>query len=275
MTTARVFAPAKVNLALHITGQRGDGYHLLDSLVVFPKIGDVVTATPAETLSLSVAGPMAAGIPTDRGNLMVQAAEWLGAGRGATLTLEKNLPHPAGIGGGSADAASAIKALCSVWDMPVPLPSDTIDLGADVPVCIAAPIAQRVHGIGDVLTPVTGLPAHFIVLANPGLACPTPSVFAALACKENRPIAAIPNFKSFDAFAAWLADQRNDLELPAIEIVPKIDDVLRALRQDAALARISGSGATCFGLYETKAQADAAVARLSATGWWVQAGAVS
>ncbi len=272
MTTVEEFAPAKVNLTLHITGQRADGYHLLDSLVAFPAVGDLVSASQADTLSLRVDGPKAAGVPTGPDNLMIKAARWLKPDGTAALHLTKALPHPAGIGGGSADAAATLRALSRLWDVPLPATHETVELGADVPVCMQAVPPQIMRGIGDELTLEPGIPHFWMVLVHPGVDCPTGAVFARLDQKNNAPMSAQNGFYGFRDFVDWLALQRNDLEAPAIAVAPVISDVLAALRQDAALARMSGSGATCFGLYETEAQAEAAANRLRHPDWWVVAG---
>ncbi len=268
------FAPAKINLALHVTGQRPDGYHLLDSLVVFAAVGDRLTAAPADTLSLTVAGPFGEGVPSDASNLVLKAAEVLGPGRGATLTLQKNLPVASGIGGGSADAAAALRALARLWDLVLPAPEAVLGLGADVPVCLAARPA-RMRGIGEILEPLqTPVPAN-VVLANPGQSVSTPQVFALLAERENPPLPAIPAFASAADVARFAATCRNDLQQPAVTLVPAIADVLAALRASdgCLLARMSGSGATCFGLYAEAAARDRARAALAAAhpDWWVAA----
>lgn len=275
MTAVEEFAPAKVNLTLHIIGQRADGYHLLDSLVVFPGVGDVIRAEAADTLSLTVEGPMAEGVPTGPDNLVLKAARWLDAQKGAALSLTKHLPHPGGIGGGSSDAAATLRALSQLWDVRLPNAAETVALGADVPVCMSTDPPQIMRGIGDDLTFEPGLPPFWLVLVNPGVACATGAVFARLANKANLGMQAQQGFDGFRDFAAWLTRQRNDLEAPAKAEAPVIGDVLSALAQDAALARMSGSGATCFGLYETQSQAEAAAARLQTTGWWVRAAPVS
>ncbi len=263
---------AKVNLTLHCTGQRADGYHLLDSLVVRAGVGDALYVTPDEDLSLTVSGPRAEGVPTDARNLVLRAAELLdaGAGRGAALHLEKHLPAAAGIGGGSADAAAALDLLSAHWG--VPLPADTARLGADVPVCLTRG-PQRMQGVGEVLTPLSALPPCQMVLVNPGVDVPTPAVFSALSDKNQPPMPdVIPTFAGFSDLIDFLREQRNDLAAPAIAREPVIASCLEAL-SDAALARMSGSGATCFGLYANAAQAKAAAHRISAAAphWWVAA----
>ena len=263
---------AKINLTLHVTGQRADGYHLLDSLVVRAGVGDSLQVTPSDQLSLTVSGPCAAGVPTDARNLVLRAAELLdgGAGRGAALHLVKHLPAAAGIGGGSADAAAALELLGAHWD--VALPNDLARLGADVPVCLAQG-PQRMQGVGELLTALPELPACHVVLVNPRVEVPTPAVFAALADKQQPPMPeVIPQFPDLAAFVEFLRTQRNDLSAPAIARAPVIAECLEML-SDALLVRMSGSGATCFGIYETAAQAEAARARIAAAAphWWAAA----
>jgi len=261
---------AKINLTLHCTGQRADGYHLLDSLVVRAGVGDALHVTPADALSLTVSGLRAEGVPSDARNLVLRAAEMLGAGRGAALHLVKHLPAAAGIGGGSADAAAALELLADHWG--VALPKDTARLGADVPVCLSRG-PQRMQGVGEILSPLAPLPACHLVLVNPGVDVPTPAVFSALSDKNQPPMPdVIPDFVDLADFVDFLHAQRNDLAAPAIARAPVIASCLEAL-DDAALARMSGSGATCFGLYETALQAEVAAHRITtaAPDWWVAA----
>lgn len=269
MTAEPVFrsARAKINLTLHVTGQRADGYHLLDSLVCFADVGDGISAAPSRTLSLEVGGPLAARVPTDDGNLVLRAAKLFGAGKGAHITLDKHLPHAAGIGGGSADAAATLLALAELWDMD--LPEGVLSLGADVPVCLS-PMALRMEGIGETLSPIPPLPPLFAVLVNPGVEVPTPAVFKALSRKDNAPMSSLPGWSDAASFAAWCAAQRNDLQAPAISIAPVIQNVLDAL-SGSLLARMSGSGATCFGLCASKAQAVRIAAQIKSDhpDWWV------
>ncbi len=271
------FAPAKLNLALHVTGQRPDGYHLLDSLVVFADVGDRVTVAPAEALTLTVTGPEAAGLTAGEDNLAFRAARAFGAGRGAAITLEKTLPVASGIGGGSADAAATLRALSRLWRLPLPEAAAVLALGADVPVCIAGRPA-RMGGIGEVLAPVPALPEVAVLLVNPRVEVPTPAVFRALSRKDNPPLELLPPvFADAGALAAWLSRQRNDLEAPAIAVAPVIADVLAAIAATGPLmARMSGSGATCLGLFATPGDATAAARALAARhpGWWARAAAV-
>lgn len=268
------FAPAKVNLALHVTGQRADGYHLLDSLVVFADVGDRLTVSPASELSLRVTGPRAEGVPTGPENLVLRAARSLDPSRGARLTLDKHLPAAAGIGGGSSDAAAALRVLSRLWDLPLPAAEATAVLGADVPVCLDAR-PRRMAGIGDVLSEVPPLPPAWLVLVNPGVPVSTPAVFRALARKDGAPMPQLPACTDAATFAAFLLGLRNDLEPPACALQPQVSEVLAALgaQTGCLLARMSGSGATCFGLFAAEAPARGAAAALAAAaaGWWVQA----
>lgn len=275
-----VTAPAKVNLALHVTGRRPDGYHLLDSLVVFADLGDRLRFEPAPELSLEVSGPLAAGVPVDGSNLVLKAAALM-AGPGARITLEKKLPHGGGIGGGSSDAAATLRALSRLWDVPLPDAVSVLSLGADVPVCLMAPAPQRMRGIGEELVPVPTLPEVHLVLVNRGVPVPTREVFARLAAGagiNNPGLSQLPEAADFDGFATWLLAQRNDLEAPAIAVAPVIAEALAAVRRTpgCAFARMSGSGSTVFGLFAKADTASEAAARIvaAAPGWWVRAARV-
>jgi 4-diphosphocytidyl-2-C-methyl-D-erythritol kinase len=279
-------APAKLNLYLHVVGRRPDGYHLLDSLVAFCAVGDELVVEPAPELALTLAGPHAttlAEAPHD--NLVWRAAESLArhAGRApeAALTLVKNLPVASGIGGGSSDAAAALKALSALWQLDLDagaLAEIGARLGADVPVCIAARAAW-LGGIGERIEIAPSLPPVTALLVNPGVALPTPAVFKGW----NGTFSPAARFAAMPADAAGLArllgERRNDLEAAAISLVPVIAEVLERLgRQDGALlARMSGSGATCFALFAETAAAQAAAGRLAREHprWWVATGALS
>lgn len=265
-------APAKVNLALHVTGRRADGYHLLDSLVVFVDIGDQLSLIPHEVgLHLAADGPYATALDPHN-NLVLDAGRlMMGAQAGAAVTLTKNLPVAAGLGGGSADAAAMLRLGARYWHRELPDLASQLRLGADVPVCVQGR-AVRMQGIGEHLTPVVHLPRLHMVLVNPGIALATSDVFAGLARRENAALSPLPD--SPRAFGEWLAHQRNDLQPTAISHCPSIGDCLAALvHHGAVLARMSGSGASCFGLFETehKAQHAAAAVDQAAPGWWVQA----
>lgn len=271
-------APAKVNLALHVTGQAKDGYHIIDSLVVFAGVGDNVAATPSRDLRLGIGGTFAAGVPAGDDNLVMQAALLLASRRGvrigAQIRLTKHLPHAAGIGGASSDAAATIRRLAKLWRVPplAPDDADVLALGSDVPACLSAPVPQRVGGIGEILSPWQDLPPCALVLVNPGVGLQTAAAFAALESRENPPLEAPPQ-PGFMAFTRWLARQRNDLETPARALVPQVDAVLARLRAQPGveLARMSGSGATCFGLCRDLATAKqvAKAIQISEQGWWV------
>lgn len=265
MPTARteVFARAKVNLTLHVTGKRADGYHLLDSLVVFAGVGDTVVATPGP-LSLTVTGAEAAALSGD--NLVSKAARLMG---GAALHLEKRLPVASGIGGGSADAAATLHAMAALTGRPLPGAAAVLSLGADVPVCLMGR-AVRMTGVGEGLEPVQ-VPPGWLVLANPRRGVSTPEVFRALD-GLGAPMPPIPAFHDTADLAAWLRGTRNDLEPAAIRVLPVIAQVRDALAAlpGCLFARMSGSGATCFGLFATKAEAVAGAAMLPPE-WWTAA----
>jgi 4-diphosphocytidyl-2-C-methyl-D-erythritol kinase len=267
---AAEFAPAKVNLALHVTGRRADGYHLLDSLVVFPRVGDRVEAEPAAGLSLTVTGPFAGDLGDPGGNLVLRAARLMGGG--AALRLTKSLPVASGIGGGSADAAATLRLLARLGNAPLPPAEAVLGLGADVPVCLMARPC-RVRGVGEELAPLA-LPPFWLVLANPGVPVATGAVFAGLSAPGG-PMPALPGFTTAEALFGFLAAQRNDLEPAAVALAPPIAQVRAALaaRPGCRLARMSGSGATCFGLFTDRAPALAAAAALSRArpGWWIAA----
>ncbi len=265
------FAPAKINLTLHVTGRRDNGYHELDSLVVFADIGDRIEIDLAETPELTVQGPMAGGVPEGDDNLVMRAARLMGLD--ARIRLQKFLPNAAGLGGGSSDAAAVLKALSELSGRP--LPDDALSLGADVPVCLEAR-AARMRGIGEQITPVAGLPALHAVLINPAAAVPTKEVFARMETSANPPMPDdLPLLTDPGDAVAWLRTMRNDLEAPAQSLQPLIGQVLETLSATPGcqLARMSGSGATCFGIYFGAETAASAAGRLREgfPGWWVAA----
>lgn len=270
------FAPAKVNLFLHLRGRRADGYHLLESLAVFPRLGDRLWAEPAEGLSLAIDGPFGSSLAADADNLVLKAALRLSdaraPGRGAALRLEKTLPVASGIGGGSADAAAALRLLGRLWGVAPPAEL-ALALGADVPVCLRAS-AQMMGGIGERLAPGPRMPSAAIVLVNPLVGVPTGAVFAGLTRRDCPPAPPPPaaGFAAFQPLVDWLAACRNDLTEAAIACCPPVSEVLEALAP-APLARMSGSGATCFGLFPNLAEAEALADRIrqARPGWWTQA----
>ena len=284
-TGVNALAPAKVNLYLHVLSRRSDGYHLLDSLVVFPQQGDRVTVAPAEDLRLEVKGPFATDVPKGEDNLVLRAAQALAATAGrspaVSVCLEKSLPVASGIGGGSADAAAVLRALTELWELRIDsdaLSRIALSLGADVPMCLASRSAY-VGGIGDEMEPTLPLPDFAVVLVNPRIPLPTPAVFKS----RSGPFSASGRFERAPAdaaeLAALLSQRRNDLMPAAIALVPAVSNVLSALESTPGvmLSRMSGSGATCFGLCSDQADAEKTAAVLAAnhSGWWVTSGSVA
>ncbi|MER8625285.1 4-(cytidine 5'-diphospho)-2-C-methyl-D-erythritol kinase [Mesorhizobium sp. M1143] len=264
-------APAKINLALHVTGKRADGYHLLESLVVFTRFGDRVEIEPADAERFSVSGRYATSVPIDDSNLVVKAREALRrqAGQQSTppvaIRLEKNLPIASGVGGGSSDAAAVLHGLVGTWGLDIgeaELSRIGLTLGADVPMCLAAkPLVAR--GVGDELSLVPDFPALALVLVNPGVAVSTPDVFNALEKRDNEGLPPLPRAFDFHSVRNWLEITRNDLEPAAQAIQPPIGRALSLLnRAGSGFSRMSGSGATCFGLFETGNVAKRAAAEI-------------
>lgn len=269
------FAPAKINLTLHVTGLREDGYHLLDSLVVFVDVGDQISVTASDVLSLSLTGTEAQGLAAEPDNLVMLAAKLVGV-TDAHITLEKNLPTSSGIGGGSADAAATLRALTVGRGRPLPSSQDVLKLGADVPVCLKSK-SVRMKGVGEILLPILTLPEMHLVLVNPRQTVSTPEIFKHLKDKHNSEMDTIPKNSAFDAFIAWLKLQRNDLQAPAVSLVPAISNALSAIENThASIARMSGSGATCFGIYRSSEDAENAATQLSDLhpDWWVKSAIV-
>jgi len=273
-------ARAKVNLFLHVVGRRPDGYHLLDSLVVFPQVGDTLGAAAADDLSLTVSGPFAPSLAGETDNLVLRAARRLadahGIEDGARLILEKTLPVASGIGGGSADAAATLRILARLWGVAVP-DDLAIALGADVPVCLRQSQA-RMGGAGECLAPAPTLPNFGMVLINPGVAVPTPAVFRARSSSGAAfsPPARLPDgWADAAAMAHDLARTHNDLQDAAQSVCPEIATVLTALSSlpGCRLARMSGSGATCFALFDTATIAHHAARSLPQRSWWIWGGA--
>ena len=277
-------APAKINLYLHVTGKRADGYHLLDSLIAFAGTGDTIEASPADTITLSCDGPFGAALASEPDNLVLKAARMLaaqaGIAKGAALRLTKRLPIASGIGGGSADAAATLRALAQLWQLtlaPDEMQKIAARLGADVPICLHGRAAY-IGGIGEIIADTAALPEAGIVLVNPGKALSTPAVF-----KNFRgPMSAAKRFETMPrgthALCELLAARSNDLTEAAVALVPEIADVLAALAQTpgALLARMSGSGATCFALFDDRLSAARAAKDLAKRqpSWWVQGAAL-
>jgi 4-diphosphocytidyl-2-C-methyl-D-erythritol kinase len=285
-------APAKINLTLTIHGRRDDGYHDLTSLVAFAGVGDELSLVPAARESLAIRGPFARGLASDPGNLVLKAAAQLRllvpTLRSGAFTLTKRLPVASGIGGGSADAAAALRLLARLNGLPATDPrliAAACATGADVPVCLASR-ARAMSGVGGDLHPPVKLPALFAVLVNPGIGVMTAEVFGALGLQPGErlrhgvpeaPVGSWLDDGPADAAAfrsIVVSPHPNDLEAAACRLEPRIAEVLEALRTapDCRLARMSGSGATCFGLFDD-CHASAAAARMISRanpGWWVK-----
>jgi 4-diphosphocytidyl-2-C-methyl-D-erythritol kinase len=279
------FAPGKINLTLHVLGRRPDGYHEIESLVVFADAGDRLTLAPVDELSLTVQGPTGAAAGATGDNLVLKAARALAGQveglRTGAFALDKQLPVAAGLGGGSSDAAAALRLLARHNSLSLEDPrlhAAARQTGADVPVCLD-PRPRMMRGIGEILSAPVQLPPLAVVLVNPGVAVPTKDVFAALAAPALTSPAQADDFITIDTDAASLLSiltaRRNDLEIPAIRIQPIIADVLAALQAfpDCLLARMSGSGATCFGLFGSNGAAQESAERMQKDhpNWWVRA----
>ncbi len=267
-------AKAKINLNLHVIGQGEDGYHQLQSLVVFAEIGDEITCRPATTDSFTINGPFANSLDANANNLVTHALSLFrenwpkAASHPLSITLTKNLPIASGIGGGSADAAATLKLLQVLSNQTIsdadllPLAKE---LGADVPVC-RSQHATLMEGRGEILTPISSVPKLYAVLANPLKSISTPKVFAALKTKQNPKLPPIPKTLANPRdLTTYLKTTRNDLEPPAKKRAPEIEQLTQFLSQqpDCLMSRMSGSGATVFGLFETIGAADKAAEELA------------
>jgi len=284
MAVAPARAPAKVNLFLHVGPVDADGYHPLASLVAFADVGDRVSVAPSDHLSLTVSGPFAEGLAGQGDNLILRAVRALADAAGVpeptlAFTLDKQLPIAAGLGGGSSDAGAALKLARDVLSLSLDedaLAGIAAVIGADGPMCLHARAAWA-EGRGDLLTFEPRLPSLPAVLINPGVPSPTGAVYRAYdggpPAAADRP--APPSSWGLNAVLDWLSDQRNDLQAPAVALAPAIGEALReaAALPGVRLARMSGSGATVFALFETTDAARDAARRLSdrRSGWWVKA----
>lgn len=260
-------AHAKINLALHVTGRRADGYHTLESLVVFARAGDRITVTPASADDFTVSGAYAAETPRDASNLVLRARDLFRAHGGCeplAIHLEKHLPVASGLGGGSADAAATLRAMARAAGGRS-LPAETaLSLGADVPMCLRSRAALA-RGIGEELRELDGLPPFGLVLVNPGVAVSTPAVFAKLERRDNQGLGVMPDRPTLARLVDWLKTTRNDLEAPALALAPVIGNARDAMaRAGAAFVRMSGSGATCFGIFRDEQAAEQAAAGIRA-----------
>jgi 4-diphosphocytidyl-2-C-methyl-D-erythritol kinase len=274
----KLSAPGKINLALHVTGQRADGYHLLDSLVTFADFGDELTFAASGADSLKFDGPFAAQMQSAETNLVIKARDALRALADSpcpavSIQLTKKLPIASGLGGGSSDAAAAFRGLSQFWGLALSeqqLRAAGLALGADVPMCLAGK-PLRARGVGEEITLLEAFPALDLVLINPGVEVSTAAIFKALLNKNNRPMSSKANLSSFHAACEFLSAQHNDLQRPALALEPVIADCLAALGEHGAmLTRMSGSGPTCFGIFTNQANAARAARVIAARhpGWW-------
>jgi 4-diphosphocytidyl-2-C-methyl-D-erythritol kinase len=279
MIVLREMAAAKINLYLHVTGKRADGFHELDSWVVFADIGDTLEVAKADTLSLVVEGPYVAGVP-ERDNSVLAAARVLiaayGVTEGASITLHKRLPIAAGIGGGTADAAATLRLLVRLWNIKVTdaeLQAIGATLGSDVPACLRAS-SLYMNGVGEQITLAPEIAGWEAVLVYPGTSLSTQEVFARFSQRFSSAMRHPKAFATVEAGTQFLQQAKNDLQPIATELRPVIGDVLAALevQQGCLLSRMSGSGTTCYGIYNTKenAQNAALVLANAYPEWWVQ-----
>ena len=269
-------ASAKVNLCLQIVGQKSNGFHLLDSIVGFTEFGDHLSFKKSDELELTMKGTFSDQIPVDKSNLIFKAAELLrtinNIKTGAHITLTKNLPPSAGLGGGSSDAAATIRGLSRLWGTDLPEIDDLMKIGSDLPVCINQK-TQHMKGFGEVLEEINTFPNLPILLVNPLKKVSTQTVFRMLKKKKNPPLSKYEKlFQAKKDWINWLLLQRNDLMEPAVKVEPVISEVLRLISKQISVEKVSmsGSGATCFGIFENKHDCDLAMkrVRLERPDWW-------
>lgn len=277
--TFTLLAPAKINLFLHILGRRADGYHLLQSVMVFVTVGDRLTFTRHDSLFIDIEGPYAGDVAAPKDNLVYKAAQALAAEYKvpavAEIRLEKNLPVASGMGGGSSDAATTLKGLAQLWGLPEEqgrMQKLAATIGADVPACLMRKPVWA-EGIGEKMMRLTDMPDMNLVLVTPPTPTPTPEVFKQYQRNFSPPIQFMGRRKSMHEWIADLKIYRNDLTEAAVRVSPEIRPALQSLRETTGchIARLSGSGATCFGIYENAAAAAAAVNKLKQIhpGWWI------
>lgn len=275
----RLAAPAKVNLSLHITGKRADGYHMLDSLVVFTDFGDVVEIHPDERLTLKISGPFAGNLSA-HDNLVLKAArllvQYAGKPLGARITLHKQIPVGAGLGGGSADAAAALRGLRDVWDIELDdtaLAQMALALGSDLPVCLQAQ-PSWVSSIGEHIEPIRLETDMWIVLVNPGIPLPTAQVYKSYVPPHRQAATHTKRIGSQRELVDLVTPLHNDLQPAAFSLLPEIKNVLAMIAHtpNCLLVRMSGSGATCYGLYESEISARQAADAIKTAqpAWWIQ-----
>ena len=276
----KVSVPAKINLFLHVLGNRPNGYHELESLVAFTQVGDNLSIEPADELTFALKGPFAEKLLLNESNLVAQAARLMGKGLkkmpGARITLEKNLPVASGIGGGSADAGATLSALNIFWRVGrtrKELLELGLFLGADVPACIYGKTAF-LAGIGELIKPAPKFPSMGVLLVNPGLSLSTAKVFSSFDSAFSKANNEIESWLNLQTFIAYLQKKTNDLEVPAKRLAPVINEVLDVLENEpnCLLARLSGSGATCFGLFPSSEYAKKSKQNISNKHqeWWVK-----
>jgi 4-diphosphocytidyl-2-C-methyl-D-erythritol kinase len=249
----------KVNLYLHIIGKRADGYHNLDSLVAFPEIGDEILVSPSNSINLKITGKSKKEL-NEKENLILKAIKLLKNRKmGADIHLIKDTPISAGLGGGSSNAAVSLKLLSKLWNVPLPSINELVLLGADIPVCMDWRL-QRMQGIGEKNSFVASPDSLWIVLLNNGDRVPTSTVFQGLAQNEFSGLVNVPRLNEKNILIKFLKSTRNDLEKSAIKNYPAINDLINSLNLTSGclVARMSGSGSTCFGLYEKKHEAEKA-----------------
>ncbi len=267
-------AYAKLNLALHVTGRREDGYHLLDSLVAFADYGDEITVHASTEDNFTLSGRFGQNLPADGTNLVLKARDALRAhfpqqAQPVAIHLDKKLPVASGIGGGSSDAAAVLALLLRLWKIeadPARLQQICLQLGADVPMCLHGQLyggSVIARGIGEDLQVISGLPELPLVLVNDGTAIATPRIFQHLQKRDHPPLPDLSTVSTHAGLCDYLATTRNDLLPPAVSLAPQLPEILQVLRKNgASLAQMSGSGATCFGIYATHAEAQQAAAFL-------------
>lgn len=281
----RVFAPAKVNLFLHVGARRANGYHELQSLMAFADVGDELAIEPGAGLSLTVEGPFIDALASEKNNIVLKAAlalaERAGVTPNAKITLTKSLPVASGLGGGSSDAAAALRGLCKLWRVTVTeadLQEIAVTLGADVPVCLKGRPCW-VEGIGEKLSVVPIFPTLYVVLINPGVAVSTAQAYGAVQEKTGTATQHPSAFRDAAALIDFLRTTNNDLQKPAVKLAPVIDEVLAALHAEPStlLARMSGSGATCLGIFASKDDARSIAEKMVAahSDWWVKSARIA
>ena len=276
-------APARINLYLHITGRRADSYHEMDSLIVFSELGDTLSVRSASGLTLELDGPVGESLNAHKDNSVLRAARLLADAANvpcnAAITLTKRLPLSSGFGGSSADAAATLKALSTLWgigDGDVDLTEIAMKLGVDVPVCLANGPAF-VGGTGEEVEPAPTLPSAGLLLVNPGVALAASSVYGARRGGFSPPARFDEAPKDIAALVSLLEERENDLTAAATRLCPVIDDVLAEISavSGCRIARMTGIGATCFGLFDDAVLAEKAASTVARDDWWVAATAFS